>query len=528
MSNYLSLDEAAKKLGIPTDKLVELRSSGDVRGFRDGASWKFPENEIDRLKDELPDLLASGLDLGSGTGEPKIDLGSDLNLAIGENDSDVELVSGQTPADENLDFEDDLILSGTDLVELDSAELRLGDPAILNESTGSALKIDSDMPIKPAVPNESDLNLESAIDLGGSDLEMDSSDDDDESGEVLIGDAGDDALSLDDDDFGLLESDADSSKTGGSLDAKGREQSSLERMSDLEGPSGSGDALAKSHGVDVLSELDLMSSGGLLNGDSDSLLGSDSSLSADVMGDSNLSALDDALDDDDDLVIADDDDDLVISSAGSDVSVAGDSGINLMSPSDSGLSLESEPLDLAGSSISSLDLGAELADGGSDRDIGGGQIDEEFQLSPSGIGLEADIDSASQVIEIEESGEMVADDAFGGSEVAFEEDGDVFGEPVVDGGFDDAPMQAGVIDDGIGIESTSVAPSRGGGMAPTASYEVPFTLLQTVSLMLILVVFSIGGILMTDLVRNMWTFTEPSAPVSSLTNWLIDSVGMGS
>ncbi len=43
--------------------------------------------------------------------------------------------------------------------------------------------------------------------------------------------------------------------------------------------------------------------------------------------------------------------------------LAAESGINLMSPSDSGLSLEEEPLDLAGTGISGLDLGAEIAGG---------------------------------------------------------------------------------------------------------------------------------------------------------------------
>ena len=62
-----------------------------------------------------------------------------------------------------------------------------------------------------------------------------------------------------------------------------------------------------------------------------------------------------------------------------------------MSPSDSGLSLESEPLDLAGSSISSLDLDVELADGSNSGSASGDlavdfEADEEFQLSPSGIG----------------------------------------------------------------------------------------------------------------------------------------------
>ena len=53
MASYLSLEEAAAKLGIPTERLVELRSQGEVRGFRDGSSWKFPDTEIERLFEEL-------------------------------------------------------------------------------------------------------------------------------------------------------------------------------------------------------------------------------------------------------------------------------------------------------------------------------------------------------------------------------------------------------------------------------------------------------------------------------------------
>ena len=598
MSNYLSLDEAAKKLGIPTDKLVELRSSGEVRGFRDGASWKFPDNEIARLKDQLPDLLASGLGLAGMSGgeddssidiagdlklsphdDSSVDLGSDVNLIANEDGSDVSLIADGDSDDMqiNLPGDDDLVLSGNDLLELDSAELKLSDPAILHRSDVQKLDDEgSDVGVGDEIDLVgSDLNLQgstggsgSAIDIG-EDLSLSGSGnsgelsgdlnlagDDEDSGEDVIGGEDSEEVSLDDDDFGFAKSGsslsldlgdsddkkADKKDAASSLELTGREQSSLELMSDLSGPSDANDSMSASRGVDVLSELDLLSSAaggsGLIGGDSDNLLGSDSglgsSLNEDALANSNLAGLDDALDDDDDLVIADDDDDLVISSAGSDISVAGDSGINLMSPSDSGLSLESEPLDLAGSSISALDLGAELADGsdvgsGPALDGSGGQVDEEFQLSPSGIGLEGDIDSASQVIEVEDSGEAVAEDPFGESAPAFEEEGDVFGEPVAEGGFDDGEMAAEAVDDddaGVAIDPTATTMSRGGMAAPVA-YEVPFTLLQTVSLMLILVVFSIGGILMTDLVRNMWTYTEPSAPVSSLTDWLIDSVGMG-
>ena len=654
MSNYLSLDEAAKKLGIGTDQLVELRSAGEVRGFRDGASWKFPENEIVRLKDQLPELLASGLDAmggkpagggdsglsimdsdldlsleGSDPAE-KVDLaselsldpandsdigvGSDIRLADAENfgsdvnlvpsgdGSDVALVAGGSKIGDggsSKSIDDDLSLSHNDLLSLDSAELKLSDPAILNESgplklskeiedevdpvvAGSAmdltsrsgvqaedsLKIADDLPATGDDGSDlgigtesglgSDLSLGSAVDLaaglsgigsgigsdvgvaagnldrggdGGSDSLSLSSNDPDDSGEIVIGGA--DAT-----DEGLDEL---ASAAGGSSERTGpdgREASNLELMSDLSAPSEPEDAAAVGGGVDVLSELDLLSSAaggsGLIGGDSGNLLASDGlgDLGPDALSESNLANLDDALDDDDDLVISADDDDLVISSAGSDVSVAGDSGINLMSPSDSGLSLESEPLDLAGSSISALDLGAELSDAGgsgSGSGIGSGIGGEDFQLTPSGIELEKDVPSASQVIEVEDSGDPVAEAEVMAAEPVLGGDADPFGAPavaVIDDGVGD-PMGQPVEAEAEAVAIDPTAPMAGRTVAAPVAYEVPFTLLQTLSLMLILFTFAIGGILMTDLVRNMWTYTEPAAPVSSLTDWLIESVGMG-
>jgi hypothetical protein len=270
----------------------------------------------------------------------------------------------------------------------------------------------------------------------------------------------------------------------------------------------------------VLSELDLLGS--------DDQDGAGSDLLAESGLDSSSEA-DDALAEDDDLVIAADDDDLMLGSAGSDISIAGDSGINLMSPSDSGLSLESEPLDLAGSSISSLDLDVELADGSNSGSKSGDlavdfEADEEFQLSPSGIGLDTDLDSGSQVIEVEESEaigdavEFAADDAFGAADAL---DEGVFGE-VSDSGDAlalDADDEAIALDDSDDLGGEVVAPRAG------MAYEVPFTLLQCVTLVLIICVMSLGGMLMTDLVRNLWAYAEPTAPVSSLTDTLIDMMG---
>ena len=550
MSDYLSLEEAAAKLGIPTERLVDLRSQGQVRGFRDGASWKFPEAEVDRLSEELADagagsgILAddSGVSLSGGSGsiiggdEPVeggsgsgSDLGigsekltpgsdgSDVNLVASDSDgSDVALVAGSDdPSDSSAKLPDGLEVS-EDLQEIDSAELKLEDPAITHDSAEIDLAIEPKEGSTGPVTQKSDggkgSKAESDLSLSASMLEEDSDD-------LVLGD--DDSSGMD-----MLGSDLELSSEDATT---GKKASSLELLDELNEPSADSESGSlMSSGADVLSELDLLGAeqggSGLISGDSENLLKSSG------LGE-GLDSKDDALADDDDLVISDDDDDLVIESHGSDISIAGDSGINLMSPSDSGLSLESEPLDLAGSSISALDLGAELAEDGSDvgsdpaagSGVGSGvdfQSDEEFQLSPSGVGLEADIDSGSQVIEVEDSeaiGEAVEFEDGGFAEAG---GGDVFAaEPAAE-----EPMGEAVAfdesDAGAAIAGTTAGVAAGGG-----GYEVPFTTLQCVSLAMIMSVMALCGMLMTDLIRNMWTYSEPAAPVSSLTGWLIDLMG---
>lgn len=522
MANYLSLEEAAQKLGVSPDQLVDLRSRGKLRGFRDGASWKFPDAEIDRLSDEIANGSDLGLiddggsDLGIGADGPVAGLGSDVNLVASQgSDTDVQVVSEES--DLELEVSDDL-------QEIDSAELQLNDPAIMHDSAQLDLAIDpnagstgpvTDEELKEISESHPDviapdagvgegsgsmLDLESELTLqAGSDLSFSSGEPDEDSGEELIGAEEDSAMDV-------LGSDVD---VAGSRVGSGG-VSSLELMSDLDEPSD----LMGSRGADVLSELDLLgtekSGSGVISGDSGSLLGSG-------LGSGLGSSLGDVLADDE-LVIADDDDDLVISGAGSDISVAGDSGINLMSPSDSGLSLESEPLDLAGSSISALDLGQELSDGGSS---GGGsgslvdfQADEDFQLSPSGISLEPDFESGSQVIEVEES------EAIEAIEFADPEGEDVFGSEA------DAVEVLDVgAEQGISLDESSAVSAIGSGGSYNA-YEIPFTLMQCVTLVMVLAVLSVGGMLMTDLVQNMWSYSETDAPVSSLTDTLINTLGL--
>src|SRR5689334_16235282 len=83
MAKFVDLKEAAGILGVSTDELTEMRSRGDIFGYRDGSSWKFKIEEVERVQQERG---ASGSGLGSGiigSSEEDFDelLGSNPNLS---------------------------------------------------------------------------------------------------------------------------------------------------------------------------------------------------------------------------------------------------------------------------------------------------------------------------------------------------------------------------------------------------------------------------------------------------------------
>ena len=46
---FVELSEAAKMIGVTPDELIEMRSKGEIFGYRDGASWKFKLEEVERV-----------------------------------------------------------------------------------------------------------------------------------------------------------------------------------------------------------------------------------------------------------------------------------------------------------------------------------------------------------------------------------------------------------------------------------------------------------------------------------------------
>lgn len=424
MANYVSLDEAAKILGISSDELVEMRSRGEIFGYRDGKSWKFKTEEIQRVQSELG---GDALDEEAG--------GSSILVSerqVGPSGSKSGSTIGKSGSNAG---KSDLAL-GSDLNLADGNEAMGSDVALVPDpKSGSGVRL---VNRKPGTPEESKNAL--------SDVKLQSD--------------------------------------GGS-------GSEVELGSDL---NLAADVSPERSGLD------------LLGSDSNIVPGSGSSGSLGLGADLEL-----ASDDEDDLVLGSD----------SGVGLASESGINLMSPSDSGLSLEDEPLDLAGTGISGLDLGGEVASGSGSgvgsasgvSGLGSGalidfQQGEEFQLTPSSGGIEVDDDSGSQVIELEDSTEFGAIPAGVGI-----------------GGFDPIDEQGGFGADGFGDEAALAGGTLAAGAAMRGVPETPYGTLDVVLLLGILLLMSLGGVLVTDLMRNMWAWEGQNDYTSGLTSMLVKAIG---
>ncbi len=487
---FVQLDEAARILNVPADRLVEMVKDGQIRGFRDGASWKFAESEVKRLQDEGLDVLDDLPMGGSSILVSEQDVGSTVRR------SGSVIIGGDKPQETDKSSGSDIELSAD------------------SDPEGSGLLL------VPASKDGSDVRLVPANRTPGPVPQQPADD----------GDSVDDLLQLAPVDnkkkkdsgsaISLSEiSDEDVMSKGQVRPAQIEESDGLELIDDDEISGRSG----KDSG-NVLSDVDLLSAqhggSGLIRGDSSgSVL---SGMKLPVMGGDSTPITDGI--DGSDLAIADDDD-LVLGGGGSDLAIAGDSGLNLMSPSDSGLSLEAEPLDLAGSSISALDLAVDAdgsnrggsKKGGSSGSLVDFRADEEFNLSASGVAIEAEEDSGSQVIDVEDSA-----DAFApvGEEAGMIEGG--FGEFDAGDAINAEGGEIAVVEETLG--GTDASPEMAGAMVP--AYEVPFSLMSVMTLLSVFMLMCLGGMILTDMVRNMADHAGSDPQVNSLTEAFLGMLGM--
>ncbi len=480
---FTSADDAANLLGISKDRLNQLREAGEVRGYRDGASWKFRAEDIEKLAAEgIPNIEAEPSDLSLDLEEPQGETaapappasGLDLDLA----DDDEALAS--PASDLNLDDIDEPTVAAdaddepADVLSLDDDEvISLSDSILLSEAEIGAA---SNRPPSTII-GKAELDLSSDLDLslgdkdeGGSDMKLAPGSD------ILSAAPGDD-LALEMEPPSPSGEFEDLPEVDIDLEAESSRILAPEDVAKAQGAAASAAAAA-------MSDLELAptdSDPG--RGVSDINLGGESAAGSGLTG---LSALE----------LDDDEEDQVLGE-GSDVTLSSESsGINIISPSDSGLALDA--LDLAGSSPigSSLDLGdvREAAESGlepMDLEAGASKAGEDFQLTPIGEDADEEDKDSSQVIALDEVAE---EEAVG------------------------APLGGG--DSQILSEDFGAVGLTPGAVTIVDPSETTFSTANVVMLGCCMFLLAGCGMLAYDLVRNMWIWNNVSQPSS----WLLEAV----
>ena len=425
---YVPLEEAADILGISTERLTELRQEGKAHGYRDGASWKFKTEEIDRLRSEG--------------------------------------VVQHTPASDELDLDStDEPLGGSDSLLL--SEVELGD-----SDTGSASTIIGGSKEKSTAGSDLELSTESGLDLdlGGSDVHLASPSSD---------------LVLD----------------GGPPPESGSQFENLEELEiDLEGESSR-----------ILSDNEATSPGGAMSPASSEL-----SLDSPLISETEASS---------EIELAGEDDLVLGEGSGSDITLSsGDSGISLLGPSDSGLSLDDPELDLGGSEVESLQLGgdeAPVSKQGTDKpEAAALESGDDFLLTPMEETTDEESDdSGSQVIALDSEAEL--------DENAVTQLGTL---PAVAAVETEEPVAAVMLEEDLGeIEQADAVPALAGApatAAPAMAVETTFSAPVLSGLIGAVLMLTLVMMMMFDLVRNMWSWSQPYTLNSGLMDWLLDLFGI--
>ncbi len=496
MADLISLEEVAARLGVSTDEVAQLIERRKLFGVRADNELKFKLEDVDRLKSER-DAAGGGISFDlpdAGEGESDVVLLSDKDL--GSSPSGSSTVIGQSGAE---------VEPGSD-IELESGDL--GSDVTLAPDSGSDTGSDvrlvaSDSPL-PGGPG-SDLELIDMDDDSEIPLEMDTGADDDatDADQTLQMPPGSD-LTLDSDLSLVQDSDALAPAPGSDLTL---DSSGLSLAPDS-------DALAPASGSDLTLDSDLK-----LAQDSDAigLAGDDSDRTLSLAGDS-ATAGGSSLN----LAGEFEDDDIVLggsSNLGSDID---DSGIDLGAAIDSGLSLEEPPAELG-----SGDLSME----GEDQGTGSSSEDDAFLLTPT---LELDEDSSdasgSQVIALDtdEPFDESAATMLGDAGPALLDEGMPadFGEGV--GGMlgEDVAGMSTMLEEDVATGAAQPIAAVGAALpSGPPVVEAQYSLLNVLSLMLLFFVTALTGMMMYDMMRNMWSWDQPYPVNSTIMTALIDMIG---
>ena len=421
MAEYLSLEEAAQRIGISTDELNRLAQKREIRAFSESGSWRFRPEDIAAVISSRASDSVHDEDLTLGVEPTAIG----MRESDGASDSDVQLAPSGDAGD-----------SSVHGAEADSGSLALESGAF-----GDATAADSG-------------SIRASSDSSGN-LEF-------ESGELDVNDFDSAEISLESDNA-RTQMDVPTGKEGGA-------------------------DLGQTVDLPVSSDADFnldddIEAGFKVEGDSDFELGG---LDAEDSGKTKqMRPAADIFDED------------------SDVTARGpESGINLDSPVDSGLSLDSSDskddseFELSLDSDSEADVfdtdDFEVAGFKDSDDDSGSNI--QAQDSDSDFELEIDDDLSSE----EESGSEV---------VAIDDDGDDYDD------YDDES------------DSEFASPTAGVALARGSAEDEPWGGLVYGALIVNSVFLVMAGIMLHQLMRHSWSYTGDHILASPLIEWIKQITG---
>jgi len=182
---YLSLEEAAESLGISTSDLNRFREKGEIRAFADRGTWKFKEEDVERLgrslqADSAPDLpLRDDVPPVSRQSQSDLVLTGDDALSDqptiirkstpGENtsDSDVQLIFDDSMRVVESDVSPDDETQTIPLSDDSDSDVQLGMEPRSGDTSDSDVKLvsqfsDSDVKLSGSDTSDSDVQLAAA------------------------------------------------------------------------------------------------------------------------------------------------------------------------------------------------------------------------------------------------------------------------------------------------------------------------------------------------------------------------------
>jgi excisionase family DNA binding protein len=468
---YLSLEEAAARLGVTRDELVRMREHGEVRGFADRGTWKFRVEDVEdlarsRQADSSPDVPLLADDSGP--------------LIVGER--------GQSRSDSSTILADDAAAGGEDLGEQPTVIRKKGD-----------------------VQKTSDSDVKLAGDLSDSDSDV-----------RLVSERKGKPKPTSDSDVKLIGADSDSEITLAAEDGMGSDSDVrlVPEPASKQGSDSDVQLIDHKQAADDSSDSDVALIGG---SDSAVALDLDRGAQASVLSDDGGSVLDTG---DSSMLLADSG---ISLESGSGVALRPDSSIKLadeegitLAPSESGISLEA-----VGDSGISLEDSDEFAgtvpmmnalphDSVEETKFeipSLGDDDSAFDLQAGGSGEE------TSVLELQDSGETTLDDAVfdldegEGAEAEAADELEVAPDVL---GEDDELEELDVFDADEGLFEESgasqefAAPIAGRAVALEQEWSGGLVAGLAVSTVLLL----LATIVSFDLIRTMWSWHD-ATPVSS-------------